>query len=895
VLVWQPQQLSGLAAALDAARSGQPAVLEIFGAAGTGKTALANELVSQATDFDVLVAEGSEDDSAPFSILDQWGVRTSGIAQTEPFIVAQELRRRIDDAGDRPLLLKLEDLHWADQESVDALVWVMRRSLADRLLVVATSRPLGHGHQESWQRWAESRRHQVARIDLSGLTFDQFVEYTAANSLAMSDATARALVEHTDGNPLYLRSLLTEYDVRDLTDRRVLPAPTTFVQAVTARSSRLPSEAQAILEAAAVLGYSWQPVRIVTAVAKVSDAAPALDSLVESGLIHLRSDADVPQVRLEHALVRSAVYSGLQPSRRKELHLSASRRVEDERAALDHRITAADGLDPELADDLEAFALRLRARRSWELSSYYLRAAASCTTEDEPWRRRIIEAAYDSGLIPSPAAMARELDRIAPADTPEEVMVRAFLAIRRGDREGGAHTLLGVLRRPDASDQVRYRASVLAAWALLESGAAPAMVDEVLQVADDSPWRDPALEFHHRSTRAFTDQEVLTPLQQWTTIDPELGPPQSTALSRSWELAQRAIAAVRVGLFDVARDDLAELMRRGQEGEFAGWDARVPAGLGLTQWLVGDWTGARVSMNVAYEASGHDLYLPLVLLADGRLDEAAELLDDLTSRNRLTGTGGWDSMLQFERVMLAHARGDRPARLALGAELAPRMREILFGAQQEDTATTLITGGIVGFWATDLDLMKACAARLEAAEPALAWGRAVAHWFRGLAAEHEGDRTRLRMHLEMAAADTRMNLPMFRANILLDLAECYGVDGDYDRAAETLAMARQIHASIGAVAYLNRIAGGWPPEAHRPTREAPVIKITERERDVLALLLNGMSYAQIGRDLFITQKTVGYHLSNLYAKANVSNRHELAALAREDPALFELDAATSAA
>jgi DNA-binding CsgD family transcriptional regulator len=57
---------------------------------------------------------------------------------------------------------------------------------------------------------------------------------------------------------------------------------------------------------------------------------------------------------------------------------------------------------------------------------------------------------------------------------------------------------------------------------------------------------------------------------------------------------------------------------------------------------------------------------------------------------------------------------------------------------------------------------------------------------------------------------------------------------------------------------------------------------------VLTLVTAGMSYAQIARDLFITQSTVSYHLGNIYAKANVSSRHELTALVREQPASFGL-------
>jgi DNA-binding CsgD family transcriptional regulator len=65
--------------------------------------------------------------------------------------------------------------------------------------------------------------------------------------------------------------------------------------------------------------------------------------------------------------------------------------------------------------------------------------------------------------------------------------------------------------------------------------------------------------------------------------------------------------------------------------------------------------------------------------------------------------------------------------------------------------------------------------------------------------------------------------------------------------------------------------------------KANSLNLSDRERDVLTLITGGMSYKQIARDLFITQSTVSYHLGNIYAKADVSSRHQLTQQVREDP------------
>jgi len=124
-----------------------------------------------------------------------------------------------------------------------------------------------------------------------------------------------------------------------------------------------------------------------------------------------------------------------------------------------------------------------------------------------------------------------------------------------------------------------------------------------------------------------------------------------------------------------------------------------------------------------------------------------------------------------------------------------------------------------------------------------------------------------------------------------------GRDGE-----ESLHRAEEIYRRLGAAPYLARLAAVPPPgsppppraaaEARRPSPLPPAFAVTDREQDVLTLLLSGMSYAQISRELYITQSTVGYHLGNLYVKAGVSTRHQLTELARAHPSSFGISAAS---
>ncbi|MCW2494508.1 helix-turn-helix transcriptional regulator, partial [Jatrophihabitans sp.] len=143
-------------------------------------------------------------------------------------------------------------------------------------------------------------------------------------------------------------------------------------------------------------------------------------------------------------------------------------------------------------------------------------------------------------------------------------------------------------------------------------------------------------------------------------------------------------------------------------------------------------------------------------------------------------------------------------------------------------------------------------------------------------------------HGRAARAFPSEDLPLYRAHVLVDHARIADAAGDVAAAETSRAQASEIYASLGATPYLSRLT-----HQRRVETEAPVLTldITDRERDILTLVLRGLSYAQIARDLFITQSTVSYHLGNLYAKANVRGKHELAALARKAPTQFGLTAA----
>jgi hypothetical protein len=367
--LWDAEQRAAMTGAVERAAAGSPTVLVVEGEPGTGKTSVLDEVVDLAGGFRVLAADGLDTgDSAPYDVLAQWGIPVP--PESSPLTAGQQLRTAVDAAGG-PLLLRVDDLQWADPESVTALLGLVSRAAGDRLLVAVGTRP--SAAHPAWRRWTGGRDRAVHLV-LTGLSPAATGALAEALRPGLIPAAAQALWEHTGGNPFYLTALLTEYDVATLSEPRRLPAPAEFTALVRTRTSRLNPAALAVLEAATVLGAGWVPLRDVVELAEVADPAAAVQELVDADLLARR---DFPeQLRIPHGLVRAAVRELTPLPRLRLLHQRAAALVTDRAAVLEHRIAATDGYDDALAGDLEAFAHQLHQQRSHRLAAATLVSAS---------------------------------------------------------------------------------------------------------------------------------------------------------------------------------------------------------------------------------------------------------------------------------------------------------------------------------------------------------------------------------------------------------------------------------------------------------------------------------------------------------------------------------------
>ena len=312
---WSSDHLAPLTRAIDTSRSGHPAGVIVIGEAGIGKSSYLDAAVASGAGFVIRRVECLPYQAPPaYGVIAQLGIdgTSSEVGVSAP-LVAQRIRAALDEwQADGPVMVVVDDLQWADPESVEALLAVMARAEADRLLLVAATRPLGPTDHSAFQRWGHQATN-VQKVRLDGLDREAAHQLLSELRPDISEELADALWRHTEGNPLYLRELAEQYDGLELANRPVLPAPTAYSQAVAARLGRLTPGALSLCQAAAVLGDGWSPLPDVAAVAEADDVS-VVDELLDARLLIARHGSPAgTQVRFDHALARSAVYHEIRP------------------------------------------------------------------------------------------------------------------------------------------------------------------------------------------------------------------------------------------------------------------------------------------------------------------------------------------------------------------------------------------------------------------------------------------------------------------------------------------------------------------------------------------------------------------------------------------------------
>ncbi|HOZ59064.1 MAG TPA: LuxR C-terminal-related transcriptional regulator [Nakamurella multipartita] len=879
-----------------------------------GKSTLLDEVARRADGFKVLSTEGLDGDVDPYSSLVGWGVSVDRTDPriSSPFLMAQRIRTVLDDIGpDQPVLLRLDDLQWADPESVQALIALMRRMSGDRLLLMVATRPLGDAHPE-WQRWVD-RSDAVVRVTLPGLSLAEADELARRLQPGLEPSDVRMLWEHTGHNPLYLTALLSEYDRATLVSSRVAPAPEQFARITEQQLARLGASAVRMARAVVVLGAGWVPLADAAEVAGVADPQATVDALTAAGLAVVRDLAGGAEVRAAHALLRSAVYQQIPLRQRREMHARAAEVVGLPDTALDHRVAATAGYDDALAEELARFGWSCYDQHRDRDAARFLRQSAGLTSAVDRRERHWLDSLYLGAVAGDFAAVRAEFARVRMAhDAARRALVLGATEILQGASVLGTQILTAapeLMTQPVGDDddraRVHYRIQALLAWARTTSGAATDLVLAGVQRCSELGVTDAAMTPLLRYAGAVVALRVQGAEAMLAGLPPLPEDPAEVPDDLAPLIGVRGMMRMFRGQFDRAlRDQLVTQARvtAGREAEAS--PGGVQAFLGYLYWWTGQWDLARVNFRLAVHSTRSEVLptVEAVVILDGagrgEFAETDRLLRRLESR--LSEVPWPEAIAQILEVAVVRLHAEAAAETAR-AELLPTYRarwpESLDIGLQSVRGPLMVAPVLAAIWANDVKQAETWLQFVDAGPEPPGWAAAVADWLRALLAERRGDQ-RTALELVRRAADAGAQaVPFYRAHLLSDQARLELVAGERSRAAQPAATALTIYRRLGAVTYLDRphlTIDRSEPEAGRPpdhTAEPVTMSLrlfgarfglSDRELDVLTLLASGLSMKQIAQELFITASTVSFHLGRIYSKAGVHSRHQLTGILRAE-------------
>jgi predicted ATPase/DNA-binding CsgD family transcriptional regulator len=969
-LVGRTLELAQLQAALAEAADGQPSLAFVVGESGVGKSRLVAELAARAAADGTRVLRGDcvelgdgELAYAPLITALRPLVRDSDAVLAElPAGIRSELATLLPGLGEprertggdqarmfeallavldglartAPLLLVIEDLHWADASTRAFLRFLSATLASEPLLVVMTYRPDElHRRHPLRPLLAELERVRALRIDLEGLSRDELSEQLAGILGSEPDpALVDRLYARSEGNPLFAEELLAA----GLDGLGAVPP--SLAAALALRIERLGDDAQEIVRV-----LSGQPRLDHAVLADVAGLEPralrdGLREAVESHIVVVEGE----RYAIRHALLREAVHDDLLPGERVELHRALARALErrqEERgrpkalraAAIAHHYLAAGDQPAALAAAVSAGVAAMEVAAYGEGATLFERAL-------ELWDR-VPEAAALTGT--DEFAL---LERAAECNFYVDDLQRSVTFAKRG------LALIDETAEPRRAAEL-YGLLQRSLWAMLRPEEAEAALERGLALlADDEPSPERAgllarqastlmlQSRYHRAVsvarRALAERDQLSEpgdehLDEVAALN-ALGvslaatgevDEGAAALRRALALARErghlqdvasAAANLAEALHRVGRSDEALAVAREAYDEVAALPVRqvwLALGIAHGEFDVGDWEAAdaalaridpRRQLRGNTELNAGLAHAELTLGRDEReqargwLTRAAELAVNSREPQYLGVLGALQAELAMRDGDVRAARAavdDALDRIEFCSDDALRMAmvsaaglaaEATAAEHARDLGDRAAVEAALGHAELLVARVRACAedggalanAYLEQAEAdycrALGvdqterWARAAAAWD-ALGRPYPAALARWR-HAEalVAAGDRDAAVPVARA--ALETAERLGaawLSGELD--------------SLAARARL-RICeqDGAAPAADDDRDEAP-FGLTPRERQVLALVAAGATNREIGRQLYMAEKTASVHVSRILAKLDVRSRTEAAGVA----------------
>ncbi|HEY0807746.1 MAG TPA: LuxR C-terminal-related transcriptional regulator, partial [Pseudonocardiaceae bacterium] len=725
-----------------------------------------------------------------------------------------------------------------------------------------------------------------------------------ARSLGVDDltpVTAQRLYHHTDGHPLYLRTLLTEVPVAVLESAdRALPVPAALAAAIRRQLDGFPDDACRLIDALAVCGTRC-PLGVAALVGGVEDAVAALESLLHAGLVDWWPSEPPTPVAIRHPMLRDALYQTIPPRRRQILHARTAPVVNDD-AAWSHRVAARAATDPELAAELDHAAAVKLADDCVDRTATLLLWAADLSESRADRERRILAAA-ECLLTTGRHARAETLFRTVEACTPSarRGCLLGMYAVNHG-RSAVAQALFTDTIRVAASapgdEQLLFVALMQLAGLYLRLGRGREAVDLVERaLAANSPDVYPGIA--PKAVLAVGSLQMdgpLAALRMLADIGRSSDPMSATALAQPFPLVFRGLSRLCGGDLSRAIEDCQLGRGFAADSAVVGADVYAHAFEGWASYLLGNWddsiSHAAQSVAVATADRGN-LAAPvafalaaLVPASRGEWAVATDRIRMSRQRSEALGLPRDQAHAAIADAVLAQAHANHVELLAaLDPLVAHRSSGVGWASAVQGWWLPLRVEGLLG-----TGQATAAAAELDSfidyAADVPCWQATVA-WLSGWLAHVLGDlgAARERFADALSGPVPADDLPLNRALLVQHYGKVLLATHDRRAAIEWLRHARDRFQALGAAPFVARCDVDLVSCGLRSAQTIAdqLFVLTERELAVARLVADGMTNQAAARALYLSVKTVEYHLSNVYNKLGITSRRQLAvALGSDD-------------
>jgi DNA-binding CsgD family transcriptional regulator len=890
VLIGRESERATIDELLELARRGRSQVLVLTGEPGIGKTALLHYARDRATGMRVLAVAGVETETdlafgglhalllPALDLLDripdrQQDALSAALALTasgEPDRLAANagvLSLLAELAMDQPVLVLVDDAHWLDRASAEAIAFAARRLAGEDLALIATVRDTEPSRFDY---------RALPQLRLPPLTHDaSLAVLRERHGDALAPSVVRTLAEVANGNPLALVELPAALSTDQLEGRAPLQEPIPVAERIQAaflrRFELLPPDSRRSLVVAAA--GAGAPLAAVRTAAK-SVGGGSFEPAETEGLVVLGST-----LTFRHPLLRAAIYGAASPAERRKAHdaLAASLQDEPDLRAW-HLAAAAEGPDEEIAAALEAAADRALERGGHASRAQALERAAELSPNENERGRRLCLAARAADWAGQGKHALELCERALPIVS--DPVVHADL-IRQLQATGDWHGRnFGTTILEHEAAAVSELAPNVAAGLLIDvlnahvrvldyaGGAAVAGRLEALVDRLDSWWGPRAHGAIAETWLWFGDWQRADEHSEGLLRDPV------AAASYTGDL-------VVTERYDEARHALSESLTLGERD---GNILRIAAAKGFSAQLhlaVGAITDAK-----ALASEG-------LMLAEA-LDVDFWVAFNETTLATIDAIQGRDDECRARVARIFDLRRDKDMRLsaqvalailALGTGQLDEVVELLAPVHEEVRASGLAEPALFPY-APDLIEAYARLGRPREANEVLEWFEGLAEasgrrWARATAARCRGyladaDDVDLEFGRSLAAHE-EVESPFERGRTELLYGERLRRANRRRDARPHLRAALGLFDDLGAAPWRERAQNELRATGERVPRREPDAReqLTPQELQIALLVAEGKTNREIGASIFLSPKTIEFHLTRVYRKLDIHSRREL--------------------